>query len=452
MFISKHTASCVLAIALCLSPMIAEAAGPGCVDACAGYLRENVAARPVTSSRINAEAGALSDQFAKYLEASNTALAADKRSLAAERRGLGKVPAHRAATSSGVDSMPLEQTTTYYSSKQANAIAREIVSFQVPSGGWGKNIKRTGVARLAGQSHTSDAVDPGASGNEKWHFVGTIDNDATITEIRYLAKVQAAQEENRTVLRASASRGIAYLLAAQYPNGGWPQVYPLVGGYHDGITLNDDAMLNVILLLRDIGDSVDPAFTFIDKSLRTRCREAASRGIAWLIANQVEINGQKTAWGQQHDALTQKPTAARAYEMAAISSAESARILAYLMTMPNPDANVRKAVHGGVRFLQASRIAGKAWSKGTLSDKTSSSIWSRFYDLSIYKPDASAFTARVQPLFGDRPEVHQSTSYGLVFSSVASVSEERRMGYAQYNTAPIAVLKTYEAWSKRFPN
>ncbi len=452
MFISKRNASWVLAIALCLPPMTGAAAGPGCVDACAGYLRENVPARPVTSSRISKEAGTLSDQFTKYLEASNAALAADKRSLAAERRGLDKVPAHRAATSSGVDSMPLEQTTTYYSSKQANAIAREIVSFQVPSGGWGKNIKRTGVARLAGQSYTSDAVDPGASGNEKWHFVGTIDNDATITEIRYLAKVQAAQEENRTAFRASANKGISYLLSAQYPSGGWPQVYPLVGGYHDGITLNDDAMLNVIVLLSGIGDSVDPAFNFVDKSTRARCREAASRGIAWLIANQVEINGQKTAWGQQHDALTQKPTAARAYEMPAISSAESARILAYLMTLPNPDANVRKAVRGGVKFLMASRIAGKAWSKGALSDKASSSIWSRFYDLGVYKPDASAFTSRVQPLFGDRPEAHDSTSYGLVFSSVTSVSEERRKGYAQYNTAPIAVLKAYEAWNKRFSN
>lgn len=450
MFMKERPASLLVAIALCLAPMVSTA-GPGCVEVCAGYVRENVPARPVTLDRINVEAGALRSQFTTYINVSNVALAKDKATLAAERRGLGKVPSHRAAISSGVDSMPLDQSSSHYAGAGANAIAREIVSFQIPSGGWGKNIKRTGAIRLVGQSYTSDAVNPDSASNADWHFVGTIDNDATITEIRYLAKVQAAQETNRSSFRASASRGIAYLLAAQYPNGGWPQVYPLVGGYHDGITLNDDAMLNVIVLLGDIGNSADPAFAFVDASLRTRCREAASRGIAWLVANQVTINGRKSAWGQQHDPLTRAPTAARAYEMEAISSAESARILAYLMTMPNPDAGMRNAVHGGVQFLQASRIAGKAWSKGVLSDKASSSIWSRFYDLGLYNPGASTLDGRVKPLFGDRPDAHDSTSYGLIFSSVAAVSAERRKGYAQYNTAPVAVLKTYEAWSKRFP-
>jgi len=34
-----------------------------------------------------------------------------------------------------------------------------------------------------------------------------------------------------------------YLLAAQFPNGGWPQVWPLEGGYHDAITYNDNAVI-----------------------------------------------------------------------------------------------------------------------------------------------------------------------------------------------------------------
>jgi PelA/Pel-15E family pectate lyase len=35
---------------------------------------------------------------------------------------------------------------------------------------------------------------------------------------------------------------VRYLLAAQFPNGGWPQVWPLEGGYHDAVTFNDNAV------------------------------------------------------------------------------------------------------------------------------------------------------------------------------------------------------------------
>ena len=33
--------------------------------------------------------------------------------------------------------------------------------------------------------------------------------------------------------RAAFQRGLEYIFAAQYPNGGFPQIYPLAGGYHD---------------------------------------------------------------------------------------------------------------------------------------------------------------------------------------------------------------------------
>jgi PelA/Pel-15E family pectate lyase len=53
--------------------------------------------------------------------------------------------------------------------------------------------------------------------------------------------------------RASLLRGVDYLLAAQFPNGGWPQVWPLEGGYHDAITFNDDATVQTMRLLNGVG-------------------------------------------------------------------------------------------------------------------------------------------------------------------------------------------------------
>ena len=51
--------------------------------------------------------------------------------------------------------------------------------------------------------------------------------------------------------REAFERGFDYLLLAQYPNGGWPQFFPLIAGYYTHITYNDDAMAGVLGVLRD---------------------------------------------------------------------------------------------------------------------------------------------------------------------------------------------------------
>ena len=56
---------------------------------------------------------------------------------------------------------------------------------------------------------------------------------------------------------ASFLHGVRYLLAAQFPNGGWPQVWPLEGGYHDAITYNDNAMVQVMQLMLRIAEGRD---------------------------------------------------------------------------------------------------------------------------------------------------------------------------------------------------
>ncbi len=430
----------------------ASAQAPGCNRDCTDYLRVNVEAQPLTQGRIDTSAGTLRSQFASYLNASNLARDRDRAALRAERQGLSSVPSARKSDSKGTDSMPLDQSASYYAGSAALGIAREIVSFQVPSGGWGKNMKRTGVVRSRGQSYIADSINPNG-GADDWRYVGTIDNGATITEIRYLAKVQAAQASDRTEIRSRIVRGLEYLLAAQYPNGGWPQIYPLAGGYNDAITLNDDAMLNVVRLLNQIGAGSDPSFAFVEPSLRARAASASSRGVEWFLARQVAIGGRKTLWGQQHDALTQSPTAARAYEMPALASSESANIVDFLMTIPNPDARMRAAVYDAAQFFEATRLSGKKYNRttGTLDNDSGSDAWARFYDLGVYNPSASAVAQRARALFGDRPENHASGSYGLVFGSLASVSLERRKGYAQYGNTARAMLTRFASWRQRNP-
>jgi PelA/Pel-15E family pectate lyase len=297
--------------------------------------------------------------------------------------------------------MPLKRPAAWYASLEARRIADNIVSFQTPAGGWGKNADRNGPPRQRGQAYVA------AEGKESWTFVGTIDNNATTTEIRFLARVQAAVPgADAAPYRASALKGIQYLLDAQYPNGGWPQVYPLQGGYHDAITFNDDAMAEAIELLaqaaRREGD-----FGFVPAALAGDARAAVERGIAMILASQVTAQGKLAAWCQQHDAITLAPAGARNFEPAALASAESVHLLQLLKRIPKQSPQIAAATRAGIGWLRKAALGGRQWS--------------RLYDITTMKP-----------IFGDRDR--------SIHDSVDDLSPERRNGYAWFVSTPVKLL------------
>src|SRR2546430_17055217 len=147
--------------------------------------------------------------------------------------------------------------------------------------------------REPGESFARD-TEPDTTLHGRWSYVGPFDNDATTTELRFLATVITASQGNqRDQYQAAFSRGLEYIFSAQYPNGGWPQVWPLEGGYHDAITYNDDAMLHVLELLSDIGDGRDE-FAFVPESNRSLARTALKRGLECLLATQIVAEGRRT--------------------------------------------------------------------------------------------------------------------------------------------------------------
>ena len=96
------------------------------------------------------------------------------------------------------------------------------------------------------------------------------------------------------------------MLAAQFPNGGWPQVWPLEGGYHDAITYNDDAIGDITSLLTQVA-SGQGSFAFVTPALRNKAADAERRAIDCVLATQVRIDGRLTAWAQQYDPVTLQP-------------------------------------------------------------------------------------------------------------------------------------------------
>ena len=154
---------------------------------------------------------------------------------------------------------------SWYESEEARKTTDCLLSFQTPAGGWGKNLDNISNPRRMGTGFTESHA----------HYRGTFDNNATIREMRVLGRIAAAQKY--APARAGFLRGLEYILEAQYPNGGWPQVYPLEGGYHDNITFNDGAMINVMRFLDDVANG---GYPFVDDETRARARAAAKKGAA----------------------------------------------------------------------------------------------------------------------------------------------------------------------------
>jgi len=401
---------------------------------------QNTPFPPLSAERIATEQPAeMQAVWADYLARSQAQKAQDRAFLVAERQGLSAIPAP-APTGNGAASMPLNKDAAWYGSAEARQVADNIVSFQTPAGGWSKNQPRNapprqkGQAFMAGAPRVTTADDFDSSHEGEWSYAGTIDNDATTQEIRFLLKVAAQlSPAEAAVYVQSAERGLGYLFAAQFPNGGWPQVWPLQGGYHDGVTLNDNAMIEVISLMDEVSRG-EGEFGLIPAATRQKAADSERQGVSNLLAAQVHLGDKGGLWAQQYDALTLKPASARNYEPSALSTSESAAVLDYLMSLPEPSPEIIAAVDEGVRLLEALKIENMAWKKVSeaegrrlVPEAGAPLIWARYYD-----------PKTLTPMFGERDK--------SLFDSVDDVGLERRNGYAWFGTAPQKVLKAYAGW------
>ena len=410
----------------------------------AKVIGQMVPAQPLTPARLTGLAEAERAAWMAYLNRSQALRAADKSALATERSKLAGTPPASPPEGS-TKSMPLDKPADWYGSAEARRIADNIVSYQTPAGGWGKNQDRTAAPRMPGESYvivehlSKEAIPDIITDDSKWAYVGTIDNGATITEMRFLARVQnALPGPDGDTYRASFAKGLRYLLAAQFPNGGWPQVYPLQGGYHDALTYNDDAMADVVGLLMDISARKGD-YAFVPDQLAAEASRAVDKAVSVILASQIVINGKRTGWGQQHDPLTLAPVGARNFEPASLSSTESATLLRLLMRLPRPTAEIVAAVHDGIAWLQSVALHDVEWTKATdpggrriVAKPGAQPLWSRFYDLRT-----------MRPIFGDRDKT--------IHDDVADLIPERRNGYSWYGTGPASAIKAYAKWAAAYP-
>lgn len=418
----------------------------------AAVVGTNPPSLPLTAERINALPAAEQPAWHQYLARSKAQWAKDQAFFAEELK------AHNITTPTTPPEgrgggMGLNHPAEWFAGDEARKIADNVISFQTPAGGWSKNMNFASHARAPGERFAPGNAAPasvaalnaksGTEDNDKpadasWHYVGTFDNDATITPLRFLARVASALDEKTgAAYRASVARGLDYVFAAQFPNGGFPQVYPLEGGYHDAITFNDNALVNILSFLREVADAKD-GFAFLPADVRARASASIERGIACIVACQIVANGRRTVWCQQHDALTLAPASARNYEMPSQSGSESDDVMLYLMAVPKPSPEVVAAVHAAAAWFEKVTIRGFAYrnvpgaGRSLVADDKAGPLWARYYEIGSDRP-----------LFGDRDK--------SIHDKLEEISAERRNGYQWFNGGATRALEVYAQWSKDHP-
>ncbi len=281
-------------------------------------------------------------------------------------------------------------------SNRAIIVADNILAWQTESGGWNKNIDFSTVmwepGMVKGASNTT-----GIEG-------GTFDNDASLDEMRFLAKVY--QATNLEKYKDGFMRGLDWMLKAQYATGGWPQYYPLRGGYWDLVTFNDNAMVRILTFIKELL-ARPSVYDFIPAEYFVRLEKAFDKGIDYIIKCQIKINGQLTAWCQQHNPFNYEPQTGRIYEHPSVTGSESVGVVKLLMSLPNPSAEIREAILGALEWFELSRLPDGRWA--------------RFYQLGTNIP-----------IFSGRN--------GIIRYFVNDIEEERQTGYAWYGNWPSSLL------------
>ena len=363
----------------------------------------------------------------------------------------------------------------WYATDQAARIAETVLEMQLPSGGWSKNIP---WHRMTEKHHR---------GMVRARQIGSsiFDNNATTTEMTFLAKIYAARPDNR--YKEAFQRAFALIEEAQYPSGGWPMFYPLseaclkahgkedpVTGinYITNINFNDNAHTNILRLMRQIYQG-DPLYApLTTRKMQRAAKRIFYKGIQCILDCQIDgkyeqyvlletptgtILGDRrvgdaplSIWCAQHNAKTLEPAQARAYEFPSYSGSETAGLLAMLMLVEPEDipseyptmwSDIQRSVKAAVAWLDEHRLLDqdfvtiykdrKAVDRNVVEAKGNRNLWARFYELTTCRP-----------IFGMYDFVRLYT--------LDEVSQERRMAYGWYSKNMERIIeRDYPKWIKK---
>lgn len=319
------------------------------------------------------------------------------------------------------------ELTTAASGMDIDQYTYNMTTWQISNGGFYKAMAdKYKSAYSGGQKSEWRAKDGGD--------LGTIDNNATIQEMRLLALryKETTNSNYKAAFKTSFNKALNFILTMQRSAGGLPQVWPKRGNYSDHVTLNDNAMVRAMVTMMDIANKTSPFDSdIIDDATRSKMKSALDKAIQYLLKAQIVNNGNLTVWCAQHDTANYAPRPARAYELESKSGSESAGVVWFLMNWPEQTEAIQKAVKGAIAWYKKTKVTGLYFNKkaGTFDKRDGNVLWYRFYEVN-----------NDNYFFCDRDGASTKTQ------DFTKISEERRTGYQWAGDYGSALLSTEAAY------
>ena len=319
------------------------------------------------------------------------------------------------------------ELTSAASGMDIDQYAYNMTTWQISNGGFYKAMAdKYKSAYSGGQKSEWRAKDGGD--------LGTIDNNATIQEMRLLALryKETTNSNYKAAFKTSFNKALNFILTMQRSTGGLPQVWPKRGNYSDHVTLNDNAMVRAMVTMMDIANKTSPFDSdIIDDATRSKMKSALDKAIQYLLKAQIVNNGNLTVWCAQHDTANYAPRPARAYELESKSGSESAGVVWFLMNWPEQTEAIQKAVKGAIAWYKKTKVTGLYFNKkaGTFDKRDGNVLWYRFYEVN-----------NDNYFFCDRDGASTKTQ------DFTKISEERRTGYQWAGDYGSALLSTETAY------
>lgn len=237
-----------------------------------------------------------------------------------------------------------ELTGDRYYLETAHETATALLRGQLVSGGWDYRVAFAPEERQKYAYRVDAEANPASSDtSHEQRNVTTLDDNTTQAALSFLMRVDRAFDFEDAALHEAVEFALRSLLAAQYPNGAWPQrftappdpaKFPVQRAsypekwpreypgkdYRGYYTFNDNTMADVIELM----------FLAAEIYGERKYAEAAKRGGEFILLAQMPEP--QPGWAQQYDARM-NPAWARKFEPPAVTGAESQRVMETLLRL-----------------------------------------------------------------------------------------------------------------------
>jgi len=265
-----------------------------------------------------------------------------------------------------------DETFLAYAEKAANAL----IWGQHPAGGWHYFIDFD----MTGVRDWYDKVLSKCWGwEEYYHYYGncTFDDGVTTGATRFLMELYMTTLDPK--YRVPMLKAFDFILESQFPNGAWPQRYPLKHDFpHDGhedytsfYTFNDNVIQANIHLLLDAWEQLG-----IEEF-----RDAAYRGMDFIVISQ--LPKPQAGWGQQYD-HNMNSAPARSYEPASVMPGQTRRCIMDLITFfrITGDKRYLRGIPDAIEWLENSVLP-----KDHITSESRPNVThATFYELGTNKP------------------------------------------------------------------